>query len=169
MIVEAFKAGTRADNEEIVAGGRRMIRERLAAAIDPDTGIRGISGVKTFTPDGEAKSPVFMGRYDGRDMVSALTQLQPIKAGVAANFIEELKKGKVLYVNDRFMYKTNVVYTGLQVKEVTDLDVEKGQVTLNFLLWFRYSGDFKPRPDFFECRRADRSRHARCRADFPRP
>ncbi|WNJ98145.1 ABC transporter substrate-binding protein [Thalassospiraceae bacterium LMO-JJ14] len=144
LIVEGFKAGARAEEEEIVAGGRRMIRERLAAAIDPETGIRGITGVKTFTPDGEAKSPVFMGRYDGRDMVSALTQLQPIKAGVAANFIEELKKGKVLYVNDRFMYKTNVVYTGLQVKEVTDLDIEKGQVTLNFLLWFRYSGDFKP-------------------------
>jgi len=144
LIVEGFKAGERGETEDVVGGGRRMIRERLAAAIDPETGIRGISGVKTFSKDGEAKSPVFMGRYDGRNMVSALTQLQPIKAGVAANFIEELKKGKVLYVNDRFMYKTNVVYTGLQVKEVTDLDLEKGTVTLNFLLWFRYSGDFHP-------------------------
>jgi len=144
LIVEGFKGGVRQEGEGIVDGGRRMIRERLSQAIDAENGIRGISGVKTFTAEGEAKSPVFMGRYDGRDMVSALTQLQPIKAGVAANFIEELKKGKVLYVNDRFMYKTNVVYTGLQVKEVTDLDVEKGQVTLNFLLWFRYSGDFKP-------------------------
>lgn len=144
LIVESFKGGVRAEEENIVDGGRRIIRERLAAAIDLENGIRGITGVKTFTAQGEAKSPVFMGRYDGRNMVSALTQLQPIKAGVAANFIEELKKGKVLYVNDRFMYKTNVVYTGLQVKEVTDLDVEKGQVTLHFLLWFRYSGDFKP-------------------------
>lgn len=144
LIVEGFKSGTRDEGEDVVTGGRRLIRERLASALDADTGIRGISGVKAFTADGEAKSPVFMGRYDGRDMVSALTQLQPIKAGVAANFIEELKKGKVLYVNDRFMYKTNVVYTGLQVKEVSELDVEKGQVTLNLLLWFRYSGDFQP-------------------------
>ncbi len=144
LIVEGFKDGARAEGEDIVTGGRRMIRDRLAAAIDAETGIRGISGVKTFTQDGGARSPVFMGRYDGRNMVSALTQLQPIKAGVAANFIEELKKGKVLYVNDRFMYKTNVVYTGLQLKEVRDVDVEEGTVTLNFLLWFRYSGDFQP-------------------------
>lgn len=144
LIVEGFRNGTREEDEEIVAGGRRMINDRLAMATTVEDGIRGISGVKTFSSEGEAKSPVFMGRYDGRNMVSALTQLQPIKVGVAANFIEELKKGKVLYVNDRFMYKTNVVYTGLQVKELTELDIKKGQVTLNFLLWFRYSGDFKP-------------------------
>jgi len=144
LIVEGFKNGTRKEGEEIVAGGRRMINDRLTRATTVEDGIRGIGGIKTFSSEGEAKSPVFMGRYDGRNMVSALTQLQPIKTGVAANFIEELKKGKVLYVNDRFMYKTNVVYTGLQVKEVTELDVAKGQVTLNFLLWFRYSGDFKP-------------------------
>lgn len=144
LIVEAFQSSVRADGESASDGGRRIIREALAAAVKPEDGIRGITGVKTFTEFGEAKTPVFMGRYDGRDMVSALTQLQPIKAGVAANFIEELKKGKVLYVNDRFMYKTNVVYTGLQVKEVSELDLAKGQVTLEFLMWFRYSGDFKP-------------------------
>ncbi len=144
LVVQAFASGTRAENEDVVAGGRRMIRDRLAAAIDTETGIRGVTGTKTFGPDGEARSPVFMGRYDGTDMVSALTQLQPIKAGVAANFIEELKKGKVLYVNDRFMYKTNVVYTGVQVNEVSEVNTEKGTITLDFILWFRYRGDFNP-------------------------
>lgn len=144
LIVQAFMSSSRADGESAVEGGRRIIREALGSAIKPEDGIRGITGNKTFSEAGVAKTPVFMGRYDGRNMVSALTQLQPIKAGVAANFIEELKKGKVLYVNDRFMYKTNVVYTGLQVKEISNLDLDKGQVTLEFLIWFRYSGDFKP-------------------------
>lgn len=144
LVVQAFKDGNRLDGEPIIAGGRRIIRDALAGAIDVKSGIRGVTGIKTFSPQGEAKTPVFMGRYDGRDMVSALTQLEPIKAGVAANFIEELKKGKVLYVNDRFMYKTNVVYTGVQVKDVSEPDIEKGHITIEFLLWFRYSGDFKP-------------------------
>ena len=144
LIVQAFKDGKRAEDEPVISGGRRVIRDALAGATDAETGIRGITGIKTFSPEGEAKTPVFMGRYDGRDMVSALTQLQPIKAGVAANFIEELKKGKVLYVNDRFMYKTNVVYTGVQVKDVSEPDLEKGNITISFLLWFRFSGDFKP-------------------------
>lgn len=144
LVVEAFKSGVRADGESASESGRRIVREALTSAVKAEEGIRGITGVKTFTEFGEAKTPVFMGRYDGRNMVSALTQLQPIKAGVAANFIEELKKGKVLYVNDRFMYKTNVVYTGVQVKEISELDLSKGQVTIEFLMWFRYSGDFKP-------------------------
>lgn len=144
LIVQAFLSRPRPEDESPVEGGRRVIREALGAAIKPEDGIRGITGIKTFSEDGVAKTPVYMGRYDGRNMVSALTQLQPIKAGVAANFIEELKKGKVLYVNDRFMYKTNVVYTGVQIKEVSNLDVATGQVTIDFLMWFRYSGDFRP-------------------------
>ncbi len=144
MIVEAFKRGERKPDEKIRDGGRRMIRDAFAAARKVEDGIRGVTGVKTFGPEGEAVTPVLMGRYNGHSMVSALTQLQPIKQGTAANYIEELKQGRVLYVNDRFMYKTNVVYTGLQVKEVSELDLEKGTATVELLLWFRYSGEFQP-------------------------
>jgi len=55
-----------------------------------------------------------------------------------------LKQGRVLYVNDRFMYKTNVVYTGLQVKEISEINTEENTFTLDFLIWFRYRGKFEP-------------------------
>jgi potassium efflux system protein len=75
---------------------------------------------------------------------TALTQLQPIKSEGARNYIDELKRGRMLYVNDRFMYKTNVVYTGLQVNKIENLDVEKNQYDLDFSIWFRYRGEFEP-------------------------
>jgi len=70
--------------------------------------------------------------------------LQLIKSEGARNYIDELKRGRMLYVNDRFMYKTNVVYTGLQVNKIENLDVEKNQYDLDFSIWFRYRGQFEP-------------------------
>jgi potassium efflux system protein len=111
---------------------------------NPENALVGITGANFFDADGEGKKPVFIGIYNGTNVISALTQLQPIKSEGARNYIDELKRGRMLYVNDRFMYKTNVVYTGLQINEIAGLDVEKNQYDLDFLIWFRYRGQFEP-------------------------
>jgi len=163
-IVEAFKRGQRKDGEDLLVGNRRVVWEGLKSATRPSGAIRGVTGVRIFaksfdqTPEQIEASkkrrrlttPVLMGQYDGISMVSALTQLQPIKPGVGGNYIEELKKGKVLYVNDRFMYKTNVVYTGFQLNEISELDSEAGTATLDFIVWFRYRGKFEPQSLLFD-------------------
>lgn len=157
-LVEAFKRGTRGDDETAAEAARRIVTEQLTRANTLAEGIRGITGVKTFDKEvadegAEAQArasrrqlstPVLVGQYDGSSMVSALTQLQPIKPGTGGNYIEELKQGRVLYVNDRFMYKTNVVYTGLQLEGIDKIDEEAGTVELTYLIWFRYRGDFQP-------------------------
>lgn len=150
-MVEAFKRGERKDGETPVAAARRIITEQLTRADRPDRGIRGITGMKTFDKGKTRRlpTPVLMGHYDGGSIVSALTQLQPIKPGTGGNYIEELKQGRVLYVNDRFMYKTNVVYTGLQLEQIDKLDEKAGTVELTYLIWFRYRGDFKPEDILF--------------------
>lgn len=161
-LVEAFKRGKRKSGEKPVLAARRIITAQLTRAHTLKNGIRGITGIKTFRkgfPDTGpgAKSqarrhlptPVLMGRYDGASMVSALTQLHPIKAGTVGNYIEELKQGRVLYVNDRFMYKTNVVYAGVQLEQINNLNVKAGTVDLTYLIWFRYRGDFKPEDILF--------------------
>jgi len=71
-------------------------------------------------------------------------QLQPIGKGGVSNYIAELKAGRVLYVNDRFMYKTNVVYVGAKINEIADIDVQKETATVDLDIWFRYAGDFTP-------------------------
>ncbi len=145
LLVMAIRNGTA--NEETdanIAASRQSIRDYLAGLSSPEDAVVGITGATYFTEGGEAKKPVFVGIYNGADIISALTQLQPIKAEGARNYIEELKQGRVLYVNDRFMYKTNVVYTGLQMNEITELDKEKNEFALDFVIWFRYSGKFEP-------------------------
>ena len=145
MIVQALKTAT-ADEEaaDNLASVRESIKLDLAGRLRVEDSIPGVSGNTFFSEQGEAQKPAFIGVYSGTDVVSALTQLQPIKPGGNRNYIADLKRGRVLYVNDRFMYKTNVVYTGLQVKEISAINREENRFNIDFLIWFRYRGNFEP-------------------------
>ncbi len=105
--------------------------------------VRGITGTLTFS-EGRAQLPTLMGIYNGDRMISAPVQLQPIAKGASFNYIEALRNGRVLYVNDRFMFKTNVVYVGVSLNEVSELDMQKEIATLDMSIWFRYRGSFNP-------------------------
>jgi len=142
-MVEEHREGAEGE-EGRIASSRQYIRDFIAGHNNPENALIGITGANFFDADGEGKKPVFIGIYNGINVISALTQLQPIKSEGARNYIDELKRGRMLYVNDRFMYKTNVVYTGLQINEISGLEVEKNQYDLDFLIWFRYRGQFEP-------------------------
>lgn len=105
--------------------------------------VEGILGELSFV-NHQAKIPIQMGIYIDSMLISAPVQLQPIAKGANFNYIEALKQGRVLYVNDRFMFKTNVVYTGIKVNELSDLDLQKETAIIDMTIWFRYRGDFAP-------------------------
>ena len=130
--------------EKDIEGKRKALDAALVATDLPATQVRGVTGPLGFNEQRFSNRPVLMGIFNGSTPISALTQLQPIPRGAVSNYIEELRQGRALYVNDRFMYKTNVVYVGLQLTEVSDLDLEKETAQLKFSVWFRYRGNFEP-------------------------
>lgn len=105
--------------------------------------VKGLSGLMQFS-QGQAQLPIQMGIYNGDKIISAPVQLLPIAKGASFNYIEALRQGRVLYVNDRFMFKTNVVYTGVRLNDISDLDLQKETATLDLSIWFRYRGNFNP-------------------------
>lgn len=108
------------------------------------TAAKGLSGDIYFDEKGQSTVPLQMGIYNGEEIISAPVQLTPISKGASFNYIEALRQGRVLYANDRFMFKTNVVYTGFTINEVSDLDTQKETATLDMSVWFRYRGKFDP-------------------------
>jgi branched-chain amino acid transport system substrate-binding protein len=83
-----------------------------------------------------------MGRFKNQKFISAFTQLSPITDIKAVdNFREKLAAGEILIFNDRYQQKTNVVYTGIDLNEITNLDQKTSSYTADFYLWFRYQGD----------------------------
>jgi small-conductance mechanosensitive channel/ABC-type branched-subunit amino acid transport system substrate-binding protein len=117
-------------------------RLALAGTEKPDT-ISGITGELSFV-NGQAQLPIQIGVFNGDSLISAPTQLSPIVKGASFNYIDALRQGRVLYVNDRFMFKTNVVYVGFTVNEIANVDRHKETATLDLSVWFRYRGKFDP-------------------------
>ena len=143
LIVEAMVAKKIGSNTDLVSG-RSLIKDYMAAMTAPGNGKKGITGNNFFDANRQAQKPVQMGKYNGSQLVSTATQLQSIKSGLEVDYIGELKDGRMLYVNDRFMYKTNVVYTGIKIHEFSELDFENNTFKMDFSIWFRYRGKFSP-------------------------
>ena len=123
---------------------RARERDRLAALDGDHLHIDSLFGPVAFNARGVSAPQTMIGTYDGVDMVAAMTQLSPIREENIGNYLDELVAGRALYVNDRFMYKTNVVYAGIKLEKIAGLDLSTNTVSLNFEIWFRWRGAIEP-------------------------
>jgi potassium efflux system protein len=115
----------------------------FVSGMPPEQMDAGLLGRVSFSGQ-RAVLPIQIGLYNGTRLISAPIQLLPMVRGASFNYIEALRQGRVIYVNDRFMYRSNVVYTGITVHEVSDVDLKKEVATLDLSIWFRYRGKFEP-------------------------
>jgi small-conductance mechanosensitive channel len=87
--------------------------------------------------------PVKMALFNGEQLISAPIQLQEIKnKNSISNYIDALRDNRVLYVNNDFMYKTNVVYTGVKINSISEINEDNSTAKIDFSVWFRYEGSF---------------------------
>lgn len=129
------------------------IRDKLAARFIERTdkaAFIGINGSLILDPKNRDIRPPLIGIYDGADLISALIQLVPIREEGTGNLLQQFMEGRALYVNDRFMYRTNVVYSGIRPLNVGELSISEGTVEQEFLIWFRWRGDFAPQDVIFK-------------------
>ncbi|MDY6994275.1 MAG: ABC transporter substrate-binding protein, partial [Pseudomonadota bacterium] len=146
ILVKALKeAGIEGDLAALPAE-RALIRDTLASYTRVEEALEGVTGYNYFDHNRDAQKTVSLGVYKNKDSVSALTQLHPMRNTFEINDLKKaLEEERILLINDKYMYKTNVVYTGIQVNEISELDFKKTfSCTLDFYLWFRFQGDFTP-------------------------
>ena len=129
---------------------RTTLRTELLKHRSADGAFAGLASPIFFEARDGGPLPTLIGRYDGQEIVAAPTQLSPIRDDGVSNYLEQLQAGKILYVNDRFMYKTNVVPAGIRITKVTNLKPELNTVDLEFMLWFRWRGDLAPNDVVFD-------------------
>ena len=128
-----------------VAEGRRLVRDYLAGINAPERAFIGVTGPIYFDADGDAVTGLMMGMFKSRRLISAPVQLEPIgDPTLVPNLEEAVRRGRVLALDGRYMYRTMVVYTGLDFDDIGDLDTGDGTYTMDFYIWFRYYGDFDP-------------------------
>jgi branched-chain amino acid transport system substrate-binding protein len=83
--------------------------------------------------------PFPFGVYLQSKLISAPVQLKPIVNPEAiADLHEKLEEGNILAIDDHFMYKTAVIYTGIDINEISNIDPRNGTFSADFYLWFRH-------------------------------
>jgi len=124
---------------------RHKIRDYLANMTNIHNAIEGTTGYNYFDEQRDAQKPVSIGVYKHKILISALTQFQVIRnLNEISNPEAAVKEERILKINEQYMYKTNVVYVGIKVNEISELNIKELTYTLDFHIWFRFQGGFQP-------------------------
>ncbi len=127
---------------ETLEADREKVRRYLANLTNPYDAIEGVTGYNYFDESGDSQKPIFIGVYRRQNIVSAMTQFRPVpNLNEVPNFDEAVSAGRILLFDGRYSYKINVVYTGIRINSITELDPETFSAVIDFYLWFRFRGD----------------------------
>lgn len=145
VLIEAIKQGGIQGQSTTRIKDRQKIRDYLANLNQLDKAIEGVTGFNYFDHHGDALKPVSIGVYRNNNIISALTQLQVIRNVEEIYDLDAaLHEERVLLIDDKYMYQTKVVYTGININEISELDLTNLTYTLDFYLWFRFQGEINP-------------------------
>lgn len=149
---DALKAAAKAiDSAQIsgtpatLADDRRKVRDALTAINAPEKAVEGVTGKIFFDQNREVVKPIDTSIYQNGQRISAISQIVEIDAETAARLENQIQdRSPVLKYDNRFFRITDVVYVGIDINEVSELDTQTGTYLLDFYLWFRAREPMKP-------------------------
>ncbi|MCP4690673.1 MAG: ABC transporter substrate-binding protein [Desulfobacterales bacterium] len=142
VIIEAMKKNGVVGGPETLAADRTRIKEHLAGLDSPRKAMEGAAGLTYFDEYGDSQRPVSIGVYKNNKIISAFTQLRIVKNIKEIHDAEEaLSKGRILAIDDGYMKKAQVIYTGLKIEKISELDRQALTCQLKGHLWFRFQGE----------------------------
>ncbi|OQW92541.1 MAG: hypothetical protein BWK79_14430, partial [Beggiatoa sp. IS2] len=145
LVVDAIKNTGATGQPKTLESDREKIKEHLAKIRNSSDALEGVTGLNYFNEQGDAQKPVSIGTFKNRNIISALIQLQDVRN---PNEIADLKTaerdGRVVFIDGKPMYKTNVVYVGIKANKMGDINEKELIYSADFNLWFRYRGSIQP-------------------------
>lgn len=122
---------------------RKKIKTALQEMNDQESGARGITADIYFDRKGDADRPLPVGIYRHRNLIPAFSQYQSL-SGDIGNVIRDAMADKIIEIDGKLMSKTQVVYTGIDINEISKLNIMESTYTADFYVWFRFQGSFDP-------------------------
>lgn len=127
---------------QTIAADRQKIRDALAAMNTPVNSVTGLTGPLFFNRQGDLVKPMFVGTFAQQRFIAALTQLQPVvDLTRIPDLAAEIDAGRILIVDGQYMYRTDVVQTGIEIIRVNRIDTSQSRYQLDFYLWLRHRPD----------------------------
>jgi branched-chain amino acid transport system substrate-binding protein len=142
MLCQAMKNSNISGNQSLLKEERKRVRDYLISINNSKLGIDGLTGKTWFDSNGDVAKPLSIGTFYYQNLVSSFTQLKPVNQSY---FKEELQKkiaeGSVVNVDNNYMYRTNVIYTGVNINSIEELDFNQQIHNIDFYIWFKYQGN----------------------------
>ena len=142
---------------EKIPAGEKITRDTLHTALikmdSADDGLQGIVSPVYFDPSRNAPRAARFGIFQNGEIVSANTQFEPIATpNEIKDLQEQISRGRIMTVNGNYVYVANVVYAGVDLLGIDEIDIKTSTYKVDFYLWFRYrphEGDPEFKPDDF--------------------
>ncbi len=143
-----FRAIQMATQSSDAAPSRASVAEAMHNMDDPKATFYGVTGPIYFSHERFATRQPLLGVYSYGHLISAPIQYQPILIPEKITDLDtQIKRGHIITLDGNYVYVTHVIYTGMDIIEIRDLDQKESVYTADFYLWFRYIPDDTD-PDF---------------------
>jgi ABC-type branched-subunit amino acid transport system substrate-binding protein len=126
---------------------RRSIRDWLASLKGPQSAANGVAGPIYFDKDHNAQRGISVGVFNAGHLVSAPVQFIPVSDPDQVPGWDRLSTtGMVIDAPDAKFVKTPVVYAGIELNSLDNIDVRNNTFAADFFLWFRYQDELNLDP-----------------------
>jgi len=145
LLAKALKNSQIICKSDTLSHDRRIIRDYLLSMSSATNAFEGLSDSIFFNSSGDVQRPLFTGIYKKQHIISTSIQYQPIhNIFEVSDFNKALQKKRIVLLNGQFMYKINIVYTGIDVIDIYNVDFQDATFSAKFYLWFRFQGKIDP-------------------------
>jgi len=149
VILEAIKQTEFRGKLKTLKTDRRNVRDAITLFNAPEQAVEGYTGLNYFDNHGNATKSVLMGVYKKNHLISTFQQLNLVPYYLDKSHQQPAPIFFLINKNKKYMYKTHVVYTGIQFNEVSHFNPKKLTYTQDFYLWFRFEGQINPQDIVF--------------------
>jgi ABC-type branched-subunit amino acid transport system substrate-binding protein len=144
--ISAFAfAARRGDVRNVAIEERRAaILHQLQRITSPETSFPGLSGDFYFTTDRDSPQSLSVGQFSSGIFSSAPTQYRLVANPDIYDIDAEVSAGRMIEMNGYFIRQYRVVYVGIEMIELRDLNTSDQNYFVDFFIYFRWDGDERP-------------------------
>ncbi len=130
---------------EKVGPDRFSIKDYLKQIRSPHESVKGIGGNIYFDRYGSNQRAIYIGQVKNGRFISSEFQL------IQAPYPELLPAGEqkeLVHFYKQALKRTTIVFTGVHIKEIKEINIDESYYTADFNLWFRWNGKDEKNLDF---------------------
>lgn len=120
---------------------RDHVRRALEGMNSPDTGVQGLSSPLFFSSQRFVPQSLSIGTFDDGDLRSAPMQYDLVSDTTHLHLNDAERSERVLEIDGQTYLQYRVVYVGIDVNKVDNLNTASESFDADFFLWMRYTGD----------------------------